>query len=42
MRSSFQEQLLAKTPSLLSLAERLTTAANMPVMLTGETGTGKT
>jgi DNA-binding NtrC family response regulator len=44
MGASFKEQLLAKTPSLLFLAERLTTAAaaNVPVLLTGETGTGKT
>jgi DNA-binding NtrC family response regulator len=44
IRSSFQEQLLAKTPSLLFLAEHLAAAAaaNMPVLLTGETGTGKT
>jgi transcriptional regulator with PAS, ATPase and Fis domain len=38
------EQLLAQTPSLLSLAEPLAVAASqdLTVLLTGETGTGKT
>jgi DNA-binding NtrC family response regulator len=43
MQSSFAQHLLAKTPSLHSLAERLAAAAatDDPVLLTGETGTGK-
>jgi transcriptional regulator with PAS, ATPase and Fis domain len=40
----FAQQLLAQTPSLVPLAERLALAAahEVTVLLTGETGTGKT